>query len=148
MMMFNRQARLEALREALRKHATRGRRGMTLMEVMIVIAIILMLMGVLAFGLGSMFAEAQADTARLQISRIAERVKIYQVKKRKVPTTGEGLKAVFPNEDLPTDPWGNSYVYVAPGPNGRAFDIISYGADGKEGGTGSDADIKLSEMEM
>ena len=81
--------RLEGLRAA-----RRARRGMTLMEVMIVIAIILLLMGALTFGLAGMFGEAQADTARLQIARINERVRIYQVKKRKLPKYPEAAESM------------------------------------------------------
>lgn len=119
-----------------------GRRGMTLMEVMIVIAIILLLMGALTFGLVSTFGEAQSDTAGLQIARINEKVQIYKVKKRKLP---ESLSDVYRGEDPPLDPWGNPFVFrKGSGPDG--YDIISFGADGREGGTGRDADIKLSEL--
>lgn len=133
-------ARLDAL--LAERLAARRRRGMTLMEVMIVIAIILLLMGVLSFGLASMFGEAQGDAARLQIQRIDERVKLYKIKKRKAPTD---LKEVFRDEEPPVDPWGNEYVLRPGGGGERGYDIISYGADGREGGTGKDADIKLSD---
>jgi len=118
------------------------RRGMTLMEVMIVIAIILLLMGALTFGLVSTFGEAQADTAALQIARINEKVQIYKVKKRKLP---DDLSDVYRGEDPPMDPWGNQFVYRKGG-GANGYDIISYGNDGREGGTGNDADIKLSEI--
>lgn len=127
------------LADALR--GPRVRRGMTLMEVMIVIAIILLLMSVLTFGLAGMFGEAQGDAARLQIQRIDERVRLFKVKKRKTPTD---LREVFKDEPLPVDPWGNEYVLRA-GSGNRDYDIISFGADGREGGTGKDADIKLSD---
>ncbi len=117
-----------------------GRRGMTLMEVMIVIAIILMLMGALTFGLGSMFKEAQGDTALLQITRISERVRIFQMKKKKVPNS---LSEIYKNEPLPKDPWGNEFV-LRSGGGKKGFDLISYGADGSEGGGD---DIKLSDAE-
>jgi general secretion pathway protein G len=133
--------RLEALRAA-RDSSGRRRRGMTLMEVMIVIAIILLLMGALTFGLAGMFSEAQGDTARLQIQRINERVRIYQIKKKKLPGS---LSEIYTNEPQPKDPWGNEYVLRSGGDKG--YDIVSFGADGKEGGTGTDADIKLSEGE-
>ena len=110
---------LEALRaRALRN--SRRRRGMTLMEVMIVIAIILLLMGALTFGLTGMFSEAQGDAARVQIARINERVRIYKIKRKKLPGS---LSDVFRNEPVPTDPWGNAYVFRSGGKNG--YDIIS-----------------------
>lgn len=126
--------RLEALRAA---PVPRGRRGMTLMEVMIVIAIILLLMGALTFGLRGMFQEAQGDTAQLQMQRIAERIQIYQVKKKKLP---DNLNDVFRGEDPPVDPWGKGYVYRKRGKTG--FTLMSLGADGKEGGSGTNEDIK------
>jgi hypothetical protein len=97
-------------------------------------------MGALTFGLVQMFGEAQSDMARLSISRINEKVRIYQVKKKKLP---DDLSEVYRGEDVPDDPWGNAFVFRKGGPKG--YDIISYGADGKEGGTGNDADIKLSD---
>ena len=123
----------------------RGRRGMTLMEVMIVIAIILLLMGALTFGLAGMFQDAQGDTARLMISKIDQKVKVYRVKKKKLP---DGIDELYRGEDKPVDPWGNEFVFRkgGGGKGGGEYDIISYGADGKEGGTGADEDIKLSEM--
>lgn len=133
---------LETRLEALRKNRHRSRRGMTLMEVMIVIAIILLLMGALTFGLSSMFAEAQGDTAALSISRINDRVRIYQVKKRKVPSN---LRDIYKDDPVPVDPWGNEFVLRSGGKNG--YDIISFGADGKEGGDGANADIKLSDIQ-
>lgn len=133
-----------ALAAQTRRQARRQgtRRGMTLMEVMIVIAIILLLMGALTFGLVSTFGEAQSDTAALQIARINEKVQIYKVKKRKLP---DDLSDVYRGEEPPMDPWGNQFVYRKGG-GSDGYDIISYGADGREGGTGTDADVKLSEM--
>lgn len=121
---------------------TRRRRGMTLMEIMIVIAIILLLMSVLAFGLGGMFGQAQSDAALLQMQRISERVDIYKIRKRELP---KNLEAVFDGEPTPKDPWGNPYKMVSGGGK-KGYDLVSLGADGKEGGTGADKDIKLSEQ--
>ncbi len=67
------------------------------------------------------------------------------LRKKKAPSTSDGLGAVFGGEDVPRDSWGNEFVYVSPGPNGTPYDIISYGSDGQEGGTGNAADIKWSE---
>jgi len=129
--------RLEA--DAVRR-AGRRRRGMTLMEVMIVIAIIMLLMGALTFGLAGMFQQAQGDTARLLMTKIDQKAKVYRVKKKKLP---DSIEELYKDEDQPTDPWGNKFRFVKGGDKG--YDIISYGADGHEGGTGADADIKLSD---
>lgn len=134
------QRRIEVLLEALRTNR-RSRRGMTLMEVMIVLAIIILLMGVLTYGLNSMFSGAQADTARIQIQQIDQRIQLFKIKKKKLP---DSLADLYKDEPVPVDPWGNDYVFRGGGGK-NGYDIMSYGADGKEGGTGKDEDIKLDE---
>ena len=120
------------------------RRGMTLVEVMVVIAIILTLMSVLAYGVFQIFGESKVQTSRLTMMKLSQRVEIYQLHKKKPPSTSDGLAAVLGNEPIPTDGWGNAFVYVSPGPNGKPFDLISYGPDGAEGGGD---DIVMSEGE-
>ena len=55
-------------------------------------------------------------------------------------------EAVYGGEKMPVDSWGNEFRYVSPGPGGHDFDIMSLGADGNEGGSGNDADLKWSEV--
>ncbi len=143
------QETIEALRTRLQAARSEGRRrrGMTLIEVMIVIAIIVLLMGALTVGLQQTFSDSQRGTAEMTIRKIESNIGVYRIKKRKLPSAGEGLKAVYTVEPVPVDPWGNEYIYRVPGPEGRDFDIISLGADGREGGEGSDADIKLSDLD-
>lgn len=124
----------------------RWRRGMSLVEVMVVIAIILTLMGIVGYGVMQVWENSRVETTKLQMGRIVERIQIYTVKKKKPPTTGEGLAAVFGDEAVPTDAWGNEFVFVAPGPDGEDYDLISYGRDGVQGGTGNNADIHLAEI--
>lgn len=121
-------------------------RGMSLVEVMVVIAIILTLMGILAYGVMQVFQNSQVETTKLQMGKVAERVDMYMLRKKKPPQTSEGLEPAFNGEDVPTDSWGNAFIYVSPGPNGRPYDIMSNGSDGVEGGTGNAADIRYSEM--
>lgn len=142
----------EALRHALSRRpnapasSRNQRRGMSLVEVMVVIAIILTLMSILAFGVMSVFQDSQVETTRLQMGKVAERVDMFMLKRKKPPTSSEGLAAVFTSDDVPTDSWGNNFLYQSPGPKNRPYDIISYGSDGKEGGTGNAADIRYSEF--
>ncbi len=135
-----------AVRRALAIASRRGRRGMSLVEVMVVIAIILTLMSVIGYGVMTVFQNSRVDTTKLQMGRVAERVQIYSLRHKGPPSTSEGLAAVYEGEEVPTDSWGNEFRYVSPGPNGRDFDLISLGADGQEGGTGRNADIKYSEL--
>lgn len=111
-----------------------ARRGMSLLEVMVVIAIILTLMGVLAFGVMQVFGDSQVQTTLLTMGKVDERVQIYMLRKKKPPTSGEGLAVVYKDGNLPTDAWGNEIKYAAPGGNGRPFELISMGPDGNEGG--------------
>lgn len=136
--------RLNAILRASGRRRARGRRGMSLVEVMVVIAIILTLMGILTWGIFTIFSDSQVDTTKLQMTRVAERIEIHSLRK-KLPTNGDGLREVF-GDDVPKDSWGNDFIYVTPGPDGKAFDLISKGADGQEGGDGNNADIKYSEM--
>lgn len=126
--------------------ARRNRKGMSLVEVMVVIAIILTLMSIIAIGVWGIFSDSQVDTTRLTMTRVNERLEIYILRKKKAPPTADGLAAVFGNEPVPKDSWNNDFVYVSPGPNGEPYDLISLGADGQEGGTGNDEDLKWSEI--
>ena len=134
-----------ALATARRRTPRRSRRGMSLVEVMVVIAIILTLMSILAIGVFSIFGESQVQTTILTMGKVNERVEIYMLRKKKPPSTGDGLSAAFGGEQVPQDSWGNDFIYVSPGPGGQAYDIISLGSDGQEGGNGNAADIRWSE---
>ena len=128
----------------VRSRSKKNRRGMSLIEVMVVIAIILTLMGVIAIGVMAAFGDAQVSTTTITMGKVSERIEIYMLRKKKPPTTTDGLAELFDGE-TPTDAWDNELVYVSPGPGGQAYDLMSYGADGQEGGTGNDADIRWSE---
>ncbi len=120
----------------------RNRRGMTLVEIMVVIAIVITLMGALAFGVYNSFQTAQSDVTRVTMTRVAQKVEIYYLRKKKLPAD---LAEVFPDEPEPLDAWNNAFILRTPGANGKKFDLISYGADGTEGGTGTNEDIKWSD---
>jgi general secretion pathway protein G len=118
---------------------------MSLVEVMVVIAIIVTLMGIIGFGVMSIFADSKVTTTELQMHEVNKRIELHSLKKGP-PSTSEGLKAVYKDNEPPKDSWENEFVYVAPGPNGLPYDLVSYGSDGSEGGTGNAADLKLSEL--
>ncbi len=133
-------------RKVVSRRRSARRRGMSLVEVMVVIAIILTLMSILAFGVFSAFGNAQYDMTKITMTRVAERIDIYQLRKKKAPGTNDGLTAVFGNEAVPMDGWNHPFMYVSPGPNGEPYELVSLGADGQEGGTGNDEDIVWSEV--
>ena len=130
---------------AVRRSARHAREGMTLVEIMVVIAIIVTLMSILGFGVFQIFNNSKVSTTQLQMREVDKNIQLYAVKKG-VPDTSEGLATVYGGQRVPTDSWGNDFVYVKPGPAGRDYDLVSLGSDKAEGGEGNAADLKLSEM--
>ena len=121
-----------------------GEEGFTLVELMVVIVIIGLLATVVVINVMPATDKAALTKARADIATLEQGVEMYRLNKLTYPASGEGLQAVVREgfvKRLPEDPWGNPYQYVAPGRDGRAFDIVSLGADGQEGGKDEDADI-------
>lgn len=131
--------------------------GFTLIEILVVIVVIAILATLVAPNIFQNVGAAKSATAKSQIEMLGTALDAYRLQNGRYPTTQQGLNALveIPTVDAPTtwngpylrkavpvDPWGAPYLYVAPGqinPNG--YDLLSYGADGKPGGTGEDADI-------
>ena len=119
--------------------------GMTLMEIMIVVVIIAILGSFIAPRIMDMPTKAKVVAAKDAIRQIRLALENYSLNNGKYPTTDEGLEllvqeGVFKEKDL-LDPWKNPYQYISPGEHDYNYDIYSYGADGKDGGEGFDADI-------
>jgi general secretion pathway protein G len=125
---------------------SRGRkaaRGMTLVEIMVVVVIISLVAGVVGVAVLQRLGDAQKKVAFTQIRQLSDALDLYKLSFRNYPSTAEGLNAlVAPKNNekpflpsVPKDPWGNDYVYVYPGThNTGSFDLMSYGADGVQGG--------------
>lgn len=107
-----------------------SRRGMTLMEVMVVIAIIVLLMGAMTAGISSMFRMAKRSTAELQASKLANTAQTYETLRHK-PLTDFAVVL----DDKPIDPWGTPYD-LDPGKQ-----VTSFAEDARRGGTRYDEDI-------
>ena len=87
---------------------------------------------------------AAVTKARADIATLEQAIEMYRLDHLSYPTTDQGLQALLAGRyirRLPNDPWNHPYRYCAPGPQGRPFQIASWGADGREGGSGEDADI-------
>ena len=127
----------------------RAQRGMTLIEIMVVVIIIGLIGTAVAVNVFGNLAEAKVKTARSDIAKISEAVDTYKVLRGRFPTTEEGLgllvqeKLLKPNkEGKVKDPWDREYVYLSPGQvHADAYDVKSYGADGAPGGEGENADL-------
>ena len=124
--------------------------GFTLIEILVVMAIIAMLAVMVAPNLFRQQAGAMRDVALTEISTLEAALDIYRLDVGEYPDSLDGLmendsdraswNGPYLRRAVPTDPWGNEYVYES---NGREFTLISYGADGMSGGEDDDADIGL-----
>ena len=129
-----------------------ARRGMSLVEIMVVIAIIGILMTVVAVNVLGFLDDANVDATKIQMKKLEEGLVVYASKhKGRFPSTSEGLdvaKKYFPNNEVPTDAWGNAFQYFSPGSDGNApYEIKSLGKDGKEGGEEANADLRSTDRE-
>lgn len=128
-------------------------KGFTLTELLVVLVIIGLLAALVGPVLYQRINPAKQSVARAQIENFMSALDSYFLDTGKFPTPQQGLAALrvrqegdakwngpYLKKDIPGDPWGNPFVYRTPGRNG-GYEIISYAADGKEGGEGDNADI-------
>ena len=129
-------------------------RGMTLIEILVVLVLIGIVLGIVGGNFISKGEKAKADAAKIEIGQIGQSLDLFKLEVGRYPSSQEGLQALiaqppgvnnwngpyWKKSTLPKDPWGNEYKYVAPGQTGP-YDIVSLGADGKEGGDGVNKDI-------
>lgn len=140
-----------------RSFQRRSVRGFTLIEILVVIVVIAILATLVAPNIFQHVGAAKSATAKSQVEMLGSALDAYRLDNGRYPTTQQGLNALWeiPTVDTPTnwrgpylrkpvppDPWGVAYIYLAPGQvNLNGYDLLSYGNDGRPGGTGEDADI-------
>lgn len=127
------QTHAQLARARARALAARGTRGMTLIEILVVLAIIGLIMGGVALVANNAMKNAREGTARKDIANLEAAVEMYQLQKKgKCPKTPQDLKAAGVTKKVNKDPWGNDYVIKCPGEHSDV-DISSPGADGELG---------------
>jgi general secretion pathway protein G len=138
---------------------TRRQRGFTLVEMLVVITIIGLIMGLIGPRVLNYLTESKVKAAKIQIQSFASALDLYYLDVGRFPTSADGLSALardpggqrtwngpyIKGSGIPNDPWGHPYVYRSPGER-SSYDIISYGADGQEGGAGTAADISTATL--
>jgi len=118
-----------------------SRRGMTLIEIMVVIAIITLITGAIAVNAMGVYRDSKRKLAVTDLHSLGTALDAYAMKKGKYPDLAHGLQALLDEKvikELPKDPWGNDYVYSLEKGEPK---VVSYGGDGLPGGEGYDADI-------
>lgn len=126
--------------------------GFTLVELLVVLAILGMLAALVGPQVLNQLGGAKSKSATIQIRDFEQALELYKLDVGRFPRSGEGLEALvrqpsgakgwngpyLKKDELPMDPWGNPYEYRV---SGSKIEIISYGADGRAGGSDEDADV-------
>jgi general secretion pathway protein G len=128
--------------------------GFSLVEMLVVLTIIALVLGLVGPRVLNYLGESRTKTAKLQIESFGSALDLFFLDAGRYPTTSEGLSALVQRPNgievwngpyvkggkVPPDPWGNPYQYRSP-VDGAPYQIVSYGSDGHEGGTGTAADV-------
>ena len=129
-------------------------RGFTLLELLVVMAIIGLLAGYVGPRYFAQIGKSEVKAARAQIDALEKALDQYRLDTGHYPSQDQGLAAItkkpaneprwdgpYLKKDLPLDPWGRAFIYKIPGERGE-FELVSLGKDGAAGGTGEAADIR------
>lgn len=144
-------------RKPLVRALLRGSPGFTLIEMLVVLVIIGLIMGLVGPRVLNYLTDARIKAARLQIEALSNALDLYYLDTGRYPASNEGLSALvkrpgnvntwngpyIKGDTVPRDPWGNAYVYRSPGDR-APYEIVSLGSDGRDGGTGNAADIRVA----
>ena len=140
------------------KGALKARRGLTLIELIVVLIVIGLLAGLVAPQILGRVSDARITTAKTQIELLGVALENYRLDNGVYPSTQQGLEALrtrpsgvpdarnwrgpYLKKSVPADPWGRAYIYKSPGDKDKSgFDLSTLGKDGKPGGSDEDADL-------
>ncbi len=138
-----------------RRSVRRKAAGFTLVELMVVIVLIGLLAGAVTLATRSYLIAGKQAVAKLEISKLCQAIDTFYAAYDRYPTSDEGFEVLagpserFPEgllNKVPLDPWRNSYEYIQPGRD-VPYEVISYGADGREGGDGADQELSSRDLE-
>ena len=138
-----------------REGKTTGRSAFSLIEFTAVLALIGLLAGAATLVIRPIMAKGKQNAVRGEINTVKQAVELFYQSAGRYPTSQEGLAALTKGTDqhpeqflskVPTDPWGRPYAYVEPGRNGQPYEVICLGKDGREGGTGENADLTSADL--
>jgi general secretion pathway protein G len=138
----------------LSRHSGARRNGFTLLELLVVLAILGLLAAIVGPQVIRYLGSSKTQTASVQVKNIAASLELFRLDAGRYPTAAEGLNALIkppasvpiwngpylPQASALVDPWGNPYQFKAPGDNGEV-DVFSLGSDNAAGGTGEAKDV-------
>ena len=141
----------------------RKQAGMTLIEIMVVVAIIGSIAALVTVNVLDFLDESKVETTKINVKNIEGALEQFRRRHGFYPSTEQGLSALvekpsvgrvpdnYPSsgylKKVPKDAWSTEFFYVSPGVHGNAYEVTSYGADGQEGGDEYDADINSWELD-
>jgi len=151
------EARQGKIRSRWRKD---GERGFTLVEILVVITIIALIMSLVGPRVLNYLTESKVKAAKIQMQSFSSALDLLYLDTGRYPSSAEGLAVLvkptsamagwngpyLKGGNVPNDPWGKPYLYRSPTERAK-YEIMSYGADGQEGGTGTAADITSASNE-
>lgn len=149
------------MNSTLKIDSSRSNHGFTLIEVLVVVVIMGMLIGLIGPNLIGKVDETKVTTAKTDMATLSQALDMYKLDNHFYPTTDQGLEALVQKPQaspvpknwsnsgyikggqLPLDPWDGEYIYLSPGDDGKPFELISLGQDGKLGGEEFSGDVSV-----